>query len=77
MWACSPLLYLEKLHSDTSEHKLQQGGDDHDVANGPDGHKYTLDHMLQKHTVTFLLEIRSDVCTNKGTDSDGRLNPHT
>lgn len=43
----SSLLYLKKLHSDTSEHELQQSGDDHDVANGPDGHKYTLDHVLQ------------------------------
>lgn len=41
------LLYLKELHSDTSKHELQQRGDNHDVANGPDGHKDTLDDMLQ------------------------------
>lgn len=44
-----PLLYLKELHSDASKHELQQRGDDHDVADGPDGHKDALDHMLQKH----------------------------
>ena len=38
---------LEQLHSDAGEHELQQRGDDHDVADGPDGHKHTLDHVLR------------------------------
>lgn len=39
--------HLEELDSDTGEHELQQRRDDHDVPDGPDGHKHTLDHMLQ------------------------------
>lgn len=38
---------LKELHPDAGEHELQQGGDDHDVANSSDGHKHTLHHMLQ------------------------------
>ena len=43
-----PQRHLEELHSDAGEHKLQQGGDDHDVTYGPDGHKHTLDHVLRR-----------------------------
>lgn len=39
--------YLKELHSDTSEHELQQRGDNHDVPDGPDGHEDTLDNVLQ------------------------------
>lgn len=47
---CVPLdsLHLEELHSDTSEHELQQRGDDHDVADGSDGHEHALNHVLQR-----------------------------
>lgn len=45
------VLYLEELHSNTSKHELQECGDNHDVADGPDGHKYTLHHMLQRDVV--------------------------
>lgn len=41
------LPHLEELHTNAGEHELQQGGDDHDVSDGPDGHKYTLYHVLQ------------------------------
>lgn len=39
--------YLEELHSDAGEHKLQQRGDDDDVADGADGHKHALNHVLE------------------------------
>lgn len=57
-------LYLKELHSDTSKHELQQRGDNHDVANGPDGHKDTLDDMLQ-NTQTSMLLIQPNFI-NKG-----------
>lgn len=57
-------LYLKELHSDTSKHELQQRGDDHDVANSPDGHKDTLDHMLQ-NPHSYILLIQSSII-NKG-----------
>ena len=41
-----PSLYLEELHPDAGKHELEEGGDDHDVANCPDGHKDALDHVL-------------------------------
>lgn len=41
-----PSLYLEQLDPDAGEHELEEGGDDHDVANRPDGHKDTLDDVL-------------------------------
>lgn len=63
--------YLEELHSDTSEHELQQRGDDHDVADGPDSHKHTLDHVLQRtHSYTLLEGIHSTV------NSHGKLVRH-
>lgn len=40
------LHYLKELHSNTSKHELQQRGDDHNVADGPDGHKDALDYVL-------------------------------
>lgn len=40
-------LYLEELDPNTGEHELQQSGDNYNVPNGPDGHKHTLDHVLQ------------------------------
>lgn len=43
------LPYLEELDSDTSEHEIQQHGDQDDVADGFDGHKHALDHMLPSH----------------------------
>lgn len=39
--------YLKELDSNAGKHKLQKRGDDHDVTNGPDGHKHTLDHVLK------------------------------
>lgn len=44
-------MYLEELYTNAGEHKLQQCGDYHDVSYSPDGHKHTLDHMLQKAKV--------------------------
>lgn len=41
------LPYLEELHPDTGEHELEQRGDDNNVADGPDGHKHALHHMLE------------------------------
>lgn len=40
--------HLEELHSDAGEHELQQRGDDDNVADGADGHKHALDHVLQE-----------------------------
>lgn len=40
---------LEKLDSNAGKHEIQQHGDQHDVADGFDGHKHTLDHMLSAH----------------------------
>lgn len=57
-------LYLKELHSDTSKHELQQRGDNHDVANGPYGHKDTLDNMLQNTHRDMLLIQPSFI--NKG-----------
>lgn len=54
--------YLKELHSDTSEHELEQRGDDHDVANGPDGHKHALDHMLQRPSFSISSDTRC--CTH-------------
>lgn len=51
LWAglcliCASIKFpLKELHSDTSKHELQQRGDGHDVADGPDGHKHALDHV--------------------------------
>lgn len=55
-----PRLYLEELDPDAGEHELQQGGDNHDVPDGPDGDKHTLNHMLQwegKGRETWLQEM--------------------
>lgn len=55
--------YLEELHSNTGKHKLEQRGDDDDVANGPDGHKHALHHMLeepQKNKGEHTLEAQHD-----------------
>ena len=52
---------LEELHSDAGEHELQQRGDDHDVADGPDGHKHTLDHVLRGGGEVRLLVMWSNV----------------
>lgn len=38
--------YLEQLDPNACKHELEQGGDDHDVADGSDGHKDTLDNVL-------------------------------
>lgn len=42
--------YLEQLDPNACKHELEQGRDDHDVANGSDGHKDTLDHVLGRNT---------------------------
>lgn len=41
-----PRLYLEELDPDAGEHELKQRGDNHDVADGPDGDEHTLNHVL-------------------------------
>lgn len=38
--------YLKELHSNTGKHEIQQHGDQDNVADGFDGHKHALDHML-------------------------------
>lgn len=38
--------HLEELHSYTGKHEIQQHGDQDDVADGFNGHKHALDHML-------------------------------
>lgn len=45
---CAPrhVLYLEQLDPDAGKHELQESGDDHDVANRPDGHKNALNDVL-------------------------------
>lgn len=40
--------YLKELHSNTGKHKLEQRGDNDNVADGPDGHKDALHHMLEQ-----------------------------
>lgn len=40
-------LYLEELDPNAGEHELQQSGDNYNVSNGPDGHKHTLNDVLQ------------------------------
>lgn len=47
LFPSSFLLYLEELYSNTGEHKLEQRGDDDNVADGPDGHKHALHYMLE------------------------------
>ena len=42
--------HLEELHTNAGEHELQEGGDDHDVSDSPDGHEYALHHVLQTRT---------------------------
>lgn len=42
--------HLEELHSYTGKHEIQQHGDQDDVADGLDGHKHTLDHVLSVKT---------------------------
>jgi len=39
--------YLKQLNSNAGKHELQQSGDNHNVSDGSDGNKHTLDHMLQ------------------------------
>lgn len=39
-------LYLEQLDPDAGKHELEKGGDNHDVADCPDGHKDALDDVL-------------------------------
>lgn len=39
--------YLKQLNSNAGKHELQQSGDNHNVSDGSDGDKHTLDHMLQ------------------------------
>lgn len=56
------LTYLEELDSDTSEHEIQQHGDQDDVADGFDGHEHALDHVLPLHkggslNIVFCSEI--------------------
>lgn len=50
-------IHLEQLHPNTGKHKLQQGGNKHNIANGLDGHKNTLDDMLgrkrEKHWLDY------------------------
>ena len=41
--------YLEKLDSNAGKHEIQQHGNQDDVADGTDGHKHALDHMLPTH----------------------------
>lgn len=40
--------YLKQLNSNAGKHELQQCCDNHNVANSLDGHKHTLDHVLQR-----------------------------
>lgn len=56
---------LKELHADTGEHELEQGCDDHDVPDGPDGHEHTLDHVLPRPkdpTVRYKLSLQ---CTGR------------
>lgn len=48
-------MHLEKLYADTGKHELKERGDDQDVADGPDGHKHTLHHVLKtgENTLSF------------------------
>lgn len=38
--------YLKQLNSNAGKHELQQSGDNHNVPDGSDGDKHTLDHVL-------------------------------
>lgn len=51
------LLYLEKLHSDAGKHELKERRDDQDVADGSDGHKHTLHHILRRRDNTHSLAM--------------------
>ena len=42
--------HLEELHTNAGKHELQECGHDHDISDGPDGHKHTLHHVLQAPT---------------------------
>lgn len=42
--------YLKELDSYAGKHEIQQQGDQDDVTNCFDGHKYALDHMLSYKT---------------------------
>ncbi len=52
-------MYLEKLHTDTSEHELEESGDDEDVANSADGHEHTLNHALKTQTAILIEGYKS------------------
>lgn len=51
--------HLEKLDSDAGKHEIQQHGDQDDVADGFDGHKHALDHVLPSHTNNALQRVFS------------------
>lgn len=38
--------HLEELHSDAGKHEVEQHGDQDNVADGFDGHKHALNHVL-------------------------------
>lgn len=45
---------LKELYSNTGKHELEQRCDDHDVPDGLDGHKHTLDHVLVRKNKQML-----------------------
>ena len=55
------LLYLKKLYSNAGKHELEQRGDDDDVADGPDGNKHALHHVLETH-ITMTVSVWVCVC---------------
>lgn len=63
---------LKELHPDAGEHELQQGGDDHDVANSSDGYKHTLHHMLQDTETEIQIE---PFYPNDSSSSDMKSSP--
>lgn len=40
--------HLEELDPDAGKDELQEGGDQHDVADGADGHEHALHHVLRR-----------------------------
>lgn len=47
MSLCIRFSDLEELDTDAGKHEVQQHGHQDNVADGLDGHKHTLDHVLQ------------------------------
>lgn len=61
---------LKELDSDAGEHELQQCCDNHDVSNGSDRHKHTLDHVLQKKYKKTSVKHKIHKCSSDSNEPE-------